>query len=155
MNKEQINKILEESNYSLGNKTDKQILQYLSEGHKMQNKQRASKGGTKAMPKGVYGSVQKKGNKIVVENKLGIHNKLNPNYKQWKSNSGKEGAKRQIKDGIGIHTTDLQTRREWARLGGLAQVKNLNIEKKCPHCGINSKGAGYNRWHGDNCKYKK
>lgn len=28
-------------------------------------------------------------------------------------------------------------------------------EKICPHCGKNSPGGNYNRWHGDNCRHKK
>jgi hypothetical protein len=152
MNKKEIDKILQSSNESLGNKTDKQILQYVSEGHKKQNKERASKGGTKAMPKGVYGKVQKIGNDAAFKMKVGIHNKSNPNYKNWKSDAGSQGAKSQMKNGIGIHNPDKAL--EYKRLGGLSQVKNLNIEKTCPHCGVISKGAGYNRWHGDNCKHK-
>lgn len=149
-----IQKILEQSDKILPKLTDKQLEQYVSDSHKKQNKERASKGGTKAMPKGVYGKIQKIGNDAAFKMKVGIHNKSNPNYKVWKSEAGICGAKKQMKDGIGIHT-DSETRREWAILGGLAQVKNLNIEKKCPHCGVKSKGAGYNRWHGDKCKLKK
>lgn len=154
MNKKEIDSILEQSNNVLGKLTDKQIQQYISEGHKKQNKQRASKGGTKSMPKGVYGKVQKKGNEVAKEKGVGIHNKNNPNYKKWKSEAGSKGAKRQMKDGIGIHT-DSETRREWSRLGGLKVIGNLNKERICPHCKIITKGAGYNRWHGDNCKHKK
>jgi hypothetical protein len=147
-------KQINEASKVLGNLTDKQHEQYLSEGHKKQNKQRASKGGTKSMPKGVYGKVQKKGNKVAKEKGVGIHDKNNPNYKKWKSDAGKKGAERQMKDGIGIHT-DLETRREWSRLGGLKTIGHLNRERTCPYCGIKTKGAAYNRWHGENCKHKK
>jgi len=149
-----IQKILEESNKVLPKLTDKQYEQYSSEEHKNQNRQRASKGGTKSMPKGVYGEVQKKGHKVAKEKEVGIHNKDNPSYKKWKSEAGMKGAKRQMKDGIGIHT-DSETRKEWSRLGGLKVISSLNREKTCPYCNVISKGAGYNRWHGENCKYKK
>ena len=69
------------------------------------------------------------------------------------SAGGKAGAKSQIEKGLGIHT-DSETRREWARLGGLKTVTKLNIEKTCPYCGIITRGAAYNRWHGDKCKHK-
>lgn len=153
MKKEDIKRILEEADNKLSNLTDKQLQQYTSESHKKQNKQRASKGGLKSMPKGVYTNIQKKGNDTAKEMGVGIHNKNNPNYKKWKSEAGKSGAKRQMKDGIGIHV-DSETRREWSRLGGLKSISHLNRERTCPHCGIKTKGAAYNRWHGDNCKHK-
>jgi hypothetical protein len=106
------------------------------------------------MPKGVYGKIQKKGNKVAKEKGVGIHNKNNPNYKKWKSEAGKVGAEAQIKNGLGIHT-DYETRREWAKLGGVKTAKYLNREQTCQHCGVVSSGAGFNRWHGDNCKHKK
>lgn len=113
----------------------------------------ASRGGNTSMPKGVYGNVQKKGNESAYEMGAGIHNKDNPNYKKWKSNAGKLGGNTNKQLGLGIH--DPIKSLEYKRLGGLAQVKNLNIDKICPHCNITTRGAGYNRWHGDNCKHKK
>jgi hypothetical protein len=68
------------------------------------------------------------------------------------SSGGKVGGKVQFKKGLGIHNPDKVL--EYKRLGGLAQVKNLNLDKTCPHCGVLSRGAGYNRWHGDKCKQK-
>jgi hypothetical protein len=154
MKKKNVLKVLEESNRVLGKLTDKQLEQYISEGHKKQNKERASKGGIKTLRGNGYTKIQKKGNQVAFEMGVGIHDKTNPNYKQWKSNAGKKGANRQMNDGIGIHV-DSETRREWSRLGGLASIAQLNKEKKCPHCKTISRGAGYNRWHGDNCKLKK
>jgi hypothetical protein len=154
MKKEDILKVLEQSDKKLGNLTDKQHTQYVSTAHKKQNKERASKGGIKTLRGNGYTEIQKKGNQVAFEMGVGIHDKRNPNYKQWKSNAGKKGANRQMNDGIGIHV-DSETRREWSRLGGLAVIDSLNKEKICPHCKIKSRGAGYNRWHGDNCKMKK
>ena len=111
-------------------------------------------GGNASMPKGVYGRVQKLGNKTSYEKGLGIHNKNNVNYQKWKSDAGKKGAQTQIKEGKGIHI-DAETRREWSRLGGIKLMDKWNIEKKCPYCGIVTKGGGYNKWHGEKCKQKK
>lgn len=155
MKKNDILKVLEEANSSLSNLTDKQIQQYSSEAHKKQNKQRASKGGTKTLKGKGYTKIQKKGNQVAFELGVGIHNKDNKNYKKWKSAAGKIGADSQIKKGLGIHTKDDKKRKEWARLGGLAVIDKLNKYKTCPHCKINTRGAAYNRWHGDNCKHKK
>lgn len=149
-----VQKDLNEISKRLGNLTDKQHEQYVSEGHKKQYKERASKGGIKTLRTGTYTKIQKKGTQVALEMGVGIHNKSNPNYKKWKSEAGLKGAKRQMNDGIGIHT-DKETRREWSRLGGLKVVEQLNKPKICPHCKIESRGAGYNRWHGDNCKMKK
>ena len=149
-----VQKKINESNKVLGKLTDKQLEQYVSDAHKKQNKERASKGGIKTLRGNGYTKIQKKGNQVAFEMGVGIHDKTNPNYKKWKSNAGKKGALRQISDGIGIHV-DSETRREWSRLGGLAVIDSLNKEKICPHCKIKSRGAGYNRWHGDNCKHKK
>jgi hypothetical protein len=154
MKQKDIQKILEESNKVLGNLTDKQLEQYVSEEHKKQNKDRASKGGIKTLRGKGYTEIQKKGNKTAFEMAVGIHNTENPNYKKWRSEAGTKGAKRQMNDGIGIHT-DKETRREWSRLGGLKTVIYLNREQKCPHCKIITKGVAYNRWHGDNCRFKK
>jgi hypothetical protein len=153
MKKEDIKKILQEADNSLGNLTDKQYQQYISDAHKKQNKERASKGGIKTLRGKGYTDIQKKGNNTAKEMEVGIHNKNNPNYKKWKSEAGFKGANSQMKNGLGIHV-DSETRKEWSRLGGLAQVKNLNIEKQCPYCGIKTRGAAYNRWHGDKCKQK-
>jgi hypothetical protein len=30
-----------------------------------------------------------------------------------------------------------------------------NRIRQCPHCGITTRGVGYERWHGDKCKHKK
>lgn len=154
MNKKDILKVLEESNKVSSNLTDKQIEQYHSEAHKKQNIERASKGGSITLPKGIYTDIQKKGNQAAKDMGVGIHNKENPNYKKWKSEAGKKGVKKQMEKGLGIHT-DAETRKEWSRLGGLKSISHLNRERECPYCKIITKGAAYNRWHGDNCKNKK
>jgi hypothetical protein len=150
MKREDILKVLEEANGVSSNLSDKQIEQYTSESHKKQVRDRASKGG-----------------KVKSDKKTEHLNKLSKTYShiQGKRNvesghlssiqskGGKAGAKSQIEKGLGIHT-DSETRREWARLGGLKTVAKLNIEKTCPYCGIITRGAAYNRWHGDKCKHK-
>ena len=145
---------INQSNKVLGKLTDKQLEQYVSEAHKIQNKKRASKGGITTLRGKGYTKIQKKGTKVAHQMGVGIHDKTNPNYKKWKSEAGLKGAKRQMNDGIGIHT-DKETRREWSRAGGYAVIEQLNKEKVCPHCKLKSRGAGYNRWHGDNCRFKK
>ena len=84
----------------------------------------------------------------------GKHNVESGHLASIQSKGGKAGAKSQMEKGLGIHT-DKETRREWARLGGLKTIAHLNRERTCPHCKIVTKGAAYNRWHGDNCKHKK
>lgn len=142
---------LNKLNKVLGNLTDKQHEQYVSEAHKKQNKERASKGGKSKSDKKLkhiaflaktHSPIQ--GNKNVESGLL----------KSIQSIGGKAGSKVQMEQGLGIHV-DSETRREWSRLGGLAVIDSLNKEKICPHCKIKSRGAGYNRWHGDNCKMKK
>jgi hypothetical protein len=113
-----------------------------------------SDGGKAALPKGVYTDTQRKGNEVAYELGVGIHNKNNSEYKKWKSEAGKKGGKHQVENGLGIHT-DSETRKQWSRLGGLAVIDKLNEYKVCPHCGIKTRGAAYNRWHGNNCKQKK
>ena len=147
-------KEINESNKVLGKLTDKQLEQYVSEGHKKQNRERASKGGVKTLRGKGYTEIQKKGNETAFEKGVGIHDKTNPNYTKWKSEAGKKGIETQMKEGIGIHT-DAETRREWSRLGGLKLMEKWNVEKTCPYCGITTKGGGYNKWHGEKCKHKK
>jgi len=150
---EDIKKILEQADNSLGNLTDKQYEQYVSDAHKQQNKKRASKGGIKTLRGKGYTDIHKKGQIVAKEKGVGIHNKNNPNYKKWKAEAGLKGANSQMKNGLGIHV-DAETRKEWSRLGGLKSIANLNRERECPYCGIKTKGAAYNRWHGENCKHK-
>lgn len=71
------------------------------------------------------------------------------------SDGGKRGSKIQMQKGLGIHTKDEKLRKEWSRLGGLAVIDKLNEYKVCPYCKIKTRGAAYNRWHGNNCKLKK
>lgn len=151
MKKEDIDKILQEANDALGKLTDKQIQQYISEGHKKQNSERASKGGsTKSVKKTKHLKKLAKTHSPI-QGKKNVESGL---LKSICSDGGKAGTKVQMEKGIGIHT-DKETRREWSRLGGLVVIDSLNKEKICPHCKIVSRGAGYNRWHGDNCKHKK
>ena len=70
MKKEDIEKILEESNSVLGNLTDKQQAQYISDAHKNQNKKRQSKGGSATLKDKGYTNTQKKGNQIYSEMKI-------------------------------------------------------------------------------------
>lgn len=71
MKKEEIESILKEADTKLGNLTDKQLQQYVSDGHKRQNKERATKGGIKTLRGNGYTDIQKKGNetykKIAIE----------------------------------------------------------------------------------------
>ncbi len=39
-----------------------------------------------------------------------------------------------------------------ARNARRTNMNKLNEYKTCPHCGIYSRGLGYNRYHGDKCK---
>ena len=54
--------IIKESNKRLSNLTDKQYEQYSSQGHKKQNKERASKGGSTTLKGKGYTYIQKKAN---------------------------------------------------------------------------------------------
>lgn len=114
----------------------------------------ASEGGKKTLPKGIHTEIQKLGNKKAVATEKGIHS---PKYKdkrsEWGSLAGKKGGKSCKEQGKGIHVDD-ETRKEWARLGGIAAMELRNREQTCPHCNKTSRGGGYFRWHGDNCKQK-
>ena len=107
------------------------------------------KGAKASVKSSKFLEVRSKGGKVI-----GKRNVESGHLKSIASLGGKAGAESQMKNGLGIHT-DKETRREWARLGGLASIERLNKEKICPHCKLKSKGAGYNRWHGDNCKHKE
>jgi len=65
--KSKAQKEINQASKVLGNLTDKQYEQYVSEGHKKQNKERASKGGLKTLKGKGYTTIQKKGNKIYSE----------------------------------------------------------------------------------------
>jgi hypothetical protein len=53
-----------------------------------------------------------------------------------------------LKEKLGIVRSETNR----ARNGGIAVT---SILKECPHCNKISKGVGYNRWHGNNCKYNE
>jgi hypothetical protein len=107
------------------------------------------KGANASIKSSKFLEVRSKGGKI-----QGKRNVKSGHLKSIASLGGKAGAKTQIEKGLGIHT-DKETRKEWSRLGGLAVIDNLNRERQCPYCSIKTKGAAYNRWHGDNCRHKK
>jgi tRNA(Ile2) C34 agmatinyltransferase TiaS len=37
---------------------------------------------------------------------------------------------------------------------GKKMTEHNNRLQKCPYCGIETRGAGYVRWHGEKCKLK-
>lgn len=106
-------------------------------------------GGKASLGSGKYKHIQSMGGKVI-----GKKNVESGHLKSICSNGGKAGAKVQMEKGLGIHV-DAETRREWSRLGGLKTISHLNRERTCPYCKIITKGAAYNRWHGENCKHKK
>jgi hypothetical protein len=64
-----VQKEINDFNKVLGNLTDKQHEQYVSDGHKKQNKERASKGGSTTLTGKGYTNTQKKGNQTYSEMK--------------------------------------------------------------------------------------
>jgi hypothetical protein len=125
--------VLEKSNKSLGNLTDKQIEQYISESHKKQNKKRQSKGGITA------------GNSLV-KSKKGLF-AMNEESKNIARTNG------------GYATSSLPIFKDICSLGGKASAKSPkhpnNTLVKCPYCNKESNLAIMKRWHFDNCKLKK
>ncbi len=128
-----VQKEINEVSKKLGNLTDKQLEQYVSEAHKKQNKERITKGGI----------VQ--GYKLYKE-KRGIFGMSEQKRKKVKINGGKVAGKMAVENGTVF-------------IAAKASIKSPNnINKKtfkCPHC---KKEGAYRimmRWHGDNCKLKK
>ena len=149
MTQEELQKLLTSFEQEVGHVKEWQIER------NEQLKSVSSLGGTKTLSNKGYTDIQKKGTDTLIEKQLGIHDKDNPNYIKWKSNGGLKGSEEQMKNAIGIHTNDTELRREWSKLGGLKVISELNRERECPYCGIKTRGAAYNRWHGENCKHKK
>lgn len=93
-------------------------------------------------------------------------------YCQMETMGGISGRQGYLK-GIGIHNPE--KRKEYASLGGKAQgpitgnknresghIQKLgkqlaeynNRNQTCAYCGVQSRGVGYIRWHGEKCKHK-
>ena len=128
-----VQKQINEASKVLGNLTDKQLEQYVSEGHKLQNKERARKGGD------VTGRQH-------YENGTGLFAR----------------SKREIKKDLikaGKATTSLPIWKDIASKGGINSAKSSkhpnNTLEKCKHCGFETTLPLIRRWHNDNCKLKK
>jgi hypothetical protein len=52
----------------------------------------------------------------------------------------------------GITTGNMKTHKQ--QRARRNNMKKLNIYKTCPYCNTTTRGAAYNRWHGENCKKK-
>ena len=137
--KQELKKVSESK---FANKTDKQLSQF----------DEFVKKGAEASVKSPIKIKQRSDLAKVYGKILGKNNVESGHLKSIASSGGKIGGKVQFENGLGIHNPDKAL--EYRILGGLAQVKNLNLDKTCPHCGVLSRGAGYNRWHGDKCKHK-
>ena len=129
-----VQKEINEVSKKLGNLTDKQLEQYVSEEHKKQfRKKFATAGGIAA------------GN-ILFENKRGLFGMSKTKKRKAQTNGGKSAGKLAVEKGTVF-------------IAAKASIKSPNnINKKtfkCPHC---KKEGAYRimmRWHGDNCKLKK
>lgn len=139
MKKEDVLKVLEEANKVSSNLTDKQLAQF---------NEFVNKGAQASLKSDKFLEVRSKGGKVI-----GRLNVESGHLKNIASLGGKAGTKVQMEKGLGIHV-DSETRREWSRLGGLKTIGHLNRERTCPYCNIVTKGAAYNRWHGEKCKHK-
>jgi len=124
---------INELNKVLGKLTDKQHEQYVSDAHKKQNKERASKGGITA------------GN-LLYKTKKGLFGMNAKSKKKAQLNGG-------------YATASLPIFKNICSLGGKASAKSPkhpnNTLVKCPHCNKESNLAIMKRWHFDNCKFKK
>ena len=127
------------SESKFANKTDNELKQF---------DDFVRKGAQASLKSDKFLEVRSKGGKVA-----GKLNAESGHLASIQSIGGKAGSKSQIKNGLGIHTTK-EKRREWAILGGLAVIDNLNRERQCPYCPIKTIGAAYNRWHGEKCKHK-
>ena len=134
---EELNKV---SQSKFAKKTDRELSQF---------DDFVKKGAQASLKSDKFLEVRSKGGKI-----SGKRNVESGHLASIQSIGGKAGAKSQMENGIGIHT-DSETRREWAILGGKKTAQFLNREQTCPYCSIITKGAAYNRWHGERCKHKK
>jgi hypothetical protein len=134
--KQELKKVSESK---FANKTDNQLAQF---------DEFVRKGAQASIKSDKFLEVRSKGGKVA-----GRRNVESGHLASIQSKAGKAGAKTQMEKGLGIHV-DKETRREWSRLGGLKTIGQLNRERTCPYCGIVTKGAAYNRWHGDKCKHR-
>lgn len=132
MKKEDIEKILKEADNKLGNLSDKQINQYISDKHHKQFKKTQSNGGKKA-------------SEILLKNKTGLFGMDKISKKKAQIKGGQSQGKKNVENGHVI-------------IAGKASAKSKkhpnNVKVKCEHCGFKTSLPLYKRWHGDNCKHK-
>jgi len=143
MTNEELQKLLTSFEQEVGHIKEWQIDR--SEQIKSVNKN----GGKASLGSGKYKHIQSMGGKVA-----GRKSVESGHLKSICSDGGKAGAKSQMEKKIGIHTDDVELRRQWAILGGKKSAAALNQTRICPHCGKTSAGGGYYRWHGDKCKSK-
>ena len=87
-----------------------------------------------------------KGGKNAIKKRKSNKDKWNASVKNFLSAGGKVQGKIQGKKNV-----------EFGHIKALGR-KNAefnNREQTCPHCGKTSRGVGYTRWHGDNCRKKE
>jgi hypothetical protein len=132
MNKEEIDSILKQADIKLGEKSDKQIQQYVSIEHKSQFKKRQSKGGDRI-------------GKQHYENGTGLFGMDEKEKFKACSDGGKAAT----------------ARPEWHDItikAGTISAKSPNHPNntliKCIHCGMESTLPAISRWHNNNCKHK-
>jgi hypothetical protein len=97
-------------------------------------------------------SANAKGNKTMIENKIGIFGASNEQRKLWAKNASNIGvaisADKRRGQKLNQETIDKM------KLNNHVHVLK-NITKKCEHCSMVMNLGNYARWHGDNCKGKK
>lgn len=148
MKKEDIERILKESDELLGNFSDAQQRSHLTI-YTNRSKESASKGGKIGGPKG---------GKTSKDNKLGFHSMSKEDRVKLSKEIGNRVGPRSQKEGFGIFGLSDDEKHKIAVYGGQQAVKSPNHVNNrkltCPHCG---KEGGYQimkRWHMDNCKNK-
>ena len=65
------------------------------------------------------------------------------------------GITKEQRSNAGRTRSSYNTRENLSKAGKVSSKSEKHISKQemtCPHCGKTSRGVGYSRWHGDNCK---
>lgn len=83
------------------------------------------------------------------------------NLKKWQLDNPEEYKKNQligaIKGGITMGKIQGEKNKESGHISNLGKRMSdyNNRLQKCPYCNIETRGAAYVRWHGENCRHKK
>ena len=93
-----------------------------------------------------------KGNKVMIENKIGIFGVDIQQRKEWALKASRVGASISADKRRGVKLTD-EVKQKMSDNSNCHKLKLLKY--KCEHCGKEMNIGNYYKWHGDKCRNKK